>query len=448
MGHFCLQFGHFTSHSTSSTVPMGKKNASTIRAMQASRHAESTLTYTKQIQSVSDDNLFQIDTEGSDTKKKRRTITNADDPDDAVMTSTSRDRRINKQLRTHTPATLAAMSSAATAKLPVSFNQAHKTKTLNRSKDANPEMDLWGEKEDGTASFTPEALKRPKYVSRGGSVPGLTKQEVLDPSINKRTAGERYARDTRVLRYKDRNKRKVKVDVAHQGQSYNPEFSAHQEMLGAAVAVEFRRKEVVADDKIPINNQGMSEEVKQYIDTNDDDSESSEEEGEEGGEARYSVNPVIKRTKKLTKADRNRQRRASEAAEVRKKAKAEKQFMSQILDTKKHKKEVAKEARGKEEKRGERKRLLDEKEIIPTGVGLEERDAQRDPKRTRSLAVALTSEIAGGLRTVVKKGDLLRDRQLSLSSRGNLALKNTRERKIKEGKKRRQLMKKQEKFIF
>jgi hypothetical protein len=189
----------------------------------------------------------------------------------------------------------------------------------------------------------------------------------------------------------------------------------------------------------------MSEETLAVLDMESDDGSSSEEEEEENAER---VGAVVKRTKKLTKADRNKARRHREKELEARKRKQDKKLMAELLDSKKHKKTLAKEAREKGEKLTEKKRLLDEKEREPKGVRLEEEEARRDPKRARTIAVALSDEVGGGLRKVVKKGDMLKERQLALAAGGKLQMKSTAERKKTEGKKRRNLMKRMDKFIF
>jgi hypothetical protein len=420
---------------------MGKKNPATIRAMRAARETEAlglANAHSKRIQAVPDNSLFSLDTTGSAPSRTRR----REAPEPAPYASASvTDRAVTKLLKTHTPKTLVKIASSAASKIPKSFNQSHKTKKVAKSADVTPKVDLWD------ADFTPKEHVKSKFVNRGGSTPGVSIAEVKKPEITSRTDGERYSRDTRVRDIKEKKKNRVAVDVAHQGQSYNPDFGAHQEMLGAAVAVEYKRKEVVEDERTPLQNQGMSEETLAVLNQEDSDSDNSDND-EEDEDARYSVQPVIKRTKKLSKTDRNRQKRHREKEVEVRKRKEEKQFMNQILEAKKLKKSVGAEERIKEETRKEKKRLRDEKEAAPIGIGLEEMDAVRNPKKARSLAVALSSEVGGGLRSVVSKSSLLKDRQLSLSARGTLSLKNTRERKIKEGKKRRDFMKKQEKYIF
>ena len=434
---------------------MGKrKTPATIRAYQQSRESEvafAVASKSRKIESKPDVDLFTLDTEG-DGKKKGRVRQSADADGDAVDTvSAGYSRKLSKLAATHTPSTLLKLAVTARSKLPTGFNQALKAKKLRRSKDATPEADLW---EEGVPAKTD---KKSKFVNRGGTVPGMSPAEVLNPSLTTRTSRDKHLLGTRALR--DRSSKvgkNVAVDVAHQGQSYNPDPSAHQEMLGAAVAVEYRRKEKVLYDRTPVENQGMSEGVLKYLNQesdgessssdDDDDDDDDESDGPNGGR-RISVNPVVRRAKKLTKAERNRQRRTKDLLTKQRLKKEEKRFMATVLDTKKTKKAVAKELRDKEATRVEKKRILTEKSLLPRGVNLEELDATRNVKKALTLAVALTSEV-GSLRTVIKKGDLLRDRQLSLGARGAVMMKNERERKRTEGKKRRELMKKQDKFIF
>jgi nucleolar protein 53 len=135
-------------------------------------------------------------------------------------------------------------------------------------------------------------------------VPGFTRSEILNPSLTYRADKDKRGRRGAVD-----SKRPLVLAVApaRQGQSYNPDFDSHQQMLGVAVSAEIRRDELVKWEKEPLGN-GMSEETMAILRS---DSESSEDESEGEGEIGR-VGNVVKREKKKTKADRNRQKRHKE----------------------------------------------------------------------------------------------------------------------------------------
>ncbi|GMI19622.1 hypothetical protein TeGR_g11459 [Tetraparma gracilis] len=409
----------------------GSASSRAIRASRASETASAAASLDAPLSAAPDSALFQLDVSGSSSKRARAA------PAEEQAFVPKPDRRVDRLVRTHGKRALEKLAGDARKKLPGSFNGATKAKKLRRATAAAPSADLW----DDSASAPAGAA----LTSRGGRMPGTTVDHVLRPELLKRTSGSRHKKAVKALEWKERNRTAVDVDVAHQGQSYNPDGEAHQEMLGVAVAAEYKRKEKQKFDKTPLQDQGMSEETLAVLDMESDDGSSSEEEEEENAER---VGAVVKRTKKLTKADRNKARRHREKELEARKRKQDKKLMAELLDSKKHKKTLAKEAREKGEKLTEKKRLLDEKEREPKGVRLEEEEARRDPKRARTIAVALSDEVGGGLRKVVKKGDMLKERQLALAAGGKLQMKSTAERKKTEGKKRRNLMKRMDKFIF
>uniref|UniRef100_K3WKF7 Ribosome biogenesis protein NOP53 n=1 Tax=Globisporangium ultimum (strain ATCC 200006 / CBS 805.95 / DAOM BR144) TaxID=431595 RepID=K3WKF7_GLOUD len=118
-----------------------------------------------------------------------------------------------------------------------------------------------------------------------------------------------------------------KVQVAAPGQSYHPEFAAHQDVMAEAVAQELERQDIREEMAKPVAA-GMSEETLQYIDTRGSDEESESEEEEESD----SENP--KKKKKMpgvvTKSQRNKRSRHKQMELEHSQRRQEKSIIKQI----------------------------------------------------------------------------------------------------------------------
>ena len=171
--------------------------------------------------------------------------------------------------------------------------------------------------------------KKKSVITLGGRVPGTTKAEVLNPELTTRDAKYRRKRNK-----VDSTRRKV-VQVAppRSGQSYNPEFESHQEVLGMAVAAELRRKEAEDEEKIPLAR-GMSKSTLDILKADDTSDEDSDSDSDDAGGGRGAVNEVVKRESKKTRAERNRQRRHKSRLVQIAKAKKEKALMNEIEEVK------------------------------------------------------------------------------------------------------------------
>lgn len=98
-----------------------------------------------------------------------------------------------------------------------------------------------------------------------------------------------------------------KVQVAAPGQSYHPEFAAHQDVLAEAVAKELERRETLAEMSQPVGA-GMSEEVLQHINTrgSDDESESDDDADTDAPVRKKKASQVVTRSQR-NKRSRHKQ---------------------------------------------------------------------------------------------------------------------------------------------
>ena len=188
-------------------------------------------------------------------------------------------------------------------------------------------------------------------------------------------------------------------------------------------------------------SEGMSAFTKEFIvgDSDSEEEESSDEEEEgEGGGGTVSTT-LIKKKGKLTRAQRNKQKRVKAEETALKERRLRKQFMHQLNETHIHDKAVKKAEREQAERQRELDTLRSEKKAQPLGKDVWSNVSQKDPIRAPSLPVALTEELGGGnggLRTVKPKGSLVTDRLESMVSRNMIQKKKGEGRRIVQGKRR------------
>ena len=239
------------------------------------------------------------------------------------------------------------------------------------------------------------------------------------------------------------------VEVAHPGQSYHPDKEHHQDAIGEALSIEIRRNEAAEYKSKPIS-EGMSAFTKEFIvDSDEEEEESSDEEDEVAGDGNYGTTIVKKRKEKLTRAQRNKQKRAKAELTAIKERKQHKQFMHQANEVRRHDKAV-KQAEAEQRERQEMISTLKmEKKSKPLGKDVWGTLSQKDPIRAPSFPVALTDELqkngggaagggggGGGLRTVTPKGSLVTDRLESMVARNMISKKKMEGRRIVQGKRR------------
>ncbi|CAN0440713.1 unnamed protein product, partial [Laminaria digitata] len=102
----------------------------------------------------------------------------------------------------------------------------------------------------------------------------------------------------------------AKLGVCHPGQSYNPTEDDHDDVVASAIAVELKRQEAVEDEQRPVA-MGMSKETLALMIGEDEGDESSDE--EDDGREVLSLGKPTPATGKLTRAQRNKQKRFKEA---------------------------------------------------------------------------------------------------------------------------------------
>jgi len=226
----------------------------------------------------------------------------------------------------------------------------------------------------------------------------------------------------------------IKVEPAGPGQSYRPDEEQHQDAIGEALNIELRRKEALDYRNTPIGGGKMSEQTLALLIHSDD--ESSDEDDDEG----ETINTRHKRKEKLTRAQRNKQKRVKALEVELKERRRKKKILNQFDESKKVSKEVRKTEAAKVARREELNVLKAEKVAKPLGVNVFGKLSERDPINAPSLPVALSSELqGGGLRTVKPKGSLLTDRMESMISRKMANRKAAHKKTVVHGKKRKNI---------
>lgn len=169
---------------------------------------------------------------------------------------------------------------------------------------------------------------------------------------------------------------------------------------------------------------------------NSSDEESSDEEDDD--DENVTAATSVKRKEKLTRTQRNKQKRVKALkVELDEKKKA-KQFLHSFEHTKKISKEIRKQEAERIARKEEIKALKEENLSKPLGVNVIEQISKLDPINAPSLPVALTEELKDGLlRTLKPKGSLLTDRVESMINRKMANRKAMEKKRVVNGKRRR-----------
>jgi nucleolar protein 53 len=207
----------------------------------------------------------------------------------------------------------------------------------------------------------------------------------------------------------------VAVDVVG-GQSYHPDPVMHQKLLRKAATLEQKRDHAIKEATNPIS-QGLSAETKALLlgDSDDDDESDDEPPNDDSN-----IETIQRRqdANKLTRAQRNKQKRVRAQLAMERNAKKQKKLENQISEIPRYKKELkALEMQQKQKKMSHSQPVTPE---IP-GTNLEFKAASVDPIHAPSVPVALLQEKGGSLRRIAPKGNLCTDRTLSLADRNMLA---------------------------
>ena len=315
-----------------------------------------------------------------------------------------------------------------------------------------PSFDLWGDSRPNTTTTT--TSKKAKAKGKGRT--SAAASSIASTTVNAAAAGARAA----VVSSAKNIPPRLAVEVAHPGQSYRPDVEQHQDAIGVALSIEIRRNEALEYRETPVSD-GISDHVKMYMidgdattDDDDDDDDDTDDEGEEvgggGGDGRIGMSSARREKGKLTRAQRNKQKRVkAEHVEI-KERRERKAFLHQANEVKIHDRAVRRAEIDSADRRDELNRLRAEKMSKPLGSDVWCGSSRKDPISAPALPVALTEElmgndgggegsvgVGGSLRTMMPKGSIVTDRVESMAARNMINKRRASEgRRIVQGKKR------------
>ena len=432
---------------------MGKrsKQGASLRAAKRAKvanqqleHALSEQSEQHRVQSRGDEELFVIDTDRKETTASSRAIGARRKAEKEASKkgkheySVFEKRQIQKVVKTHGIEGTIALAEMGRARL-----QEKRTQKHTAAAAVKPTFDIWDEPTPVSTAYTGAIVEHgPKLfaaVARPIEMP-KPKQMVVAKLSNKQLKARVQALESAPPT--------LAVEVAHPGQSYHPDKEHHQDAIGEALSIEIRRNEAAEYKSKPIS-EGMSAFTKEFIvDSDEEEEESSDEEDEVAGDGNYGTTIVKKRKEKLTRAQRNKQKRAKAELTAIKERKQHKQFMHQANEVRRHDKAVKQAEAEQRERQEVISTLKMEKKSKPLGKDVWGTLSQKDPIRAPSFPVALTDELqkngggaaggggGGGLRTVTPKGSLVTDRLESMVARNMISKKKMEGRRIVQGKRR------------
>jgi nucleolar protein 53 len=356
------------------------------------------------------------------------------------------ERQIRKILDRHSASVVMSLARGNKERL----QQRKRTKRTAGIAKAN--FDLWGEEGSTSGKGTGGTKLMPVktgVAAAGGTAP-IVFQAVSKTSLRKDVQQPAIlSNKQRKMRQKLKAKARqsISVELAQPGQSYRPDEEQHQDVIGEALSIELRRKEALDYAKAPIGGGQMSERTLSLL-VGSSDEESSDDEDDDDTEM-ISANKAIKREEKLTRAQRNKQKRVKALETELQARKRAKKLLHELHETGHISKQIKKKEAERILQKEEIKAIKEEERSKPIGINVLEKLSQLDPIHAPSMPVALTEELKGGsLRTVKPKGSLLTDRMESLVSRKMANRKALVKKKVVQGKRRKMKSGKGREFLL
>jgi nucleolar protein 53 len=303
-------------------------------------------------------------------------------------------------------------------------NSQRRVRTKGVRGQTKAKFDLWDNNHDALAAVTADVVKANRLGAHtpgiGGSLSGTSEQHSLSNTRRAQAPSQRG----------------MAVDLARSGQSYHPDPVAHKAAIDKAFGIEKRRQDAVDYMETPISN-GLSEETRAMMVGDSDTEEEDNAMDEDGDDAPVGLMP--KRSLKLTKAERNKQKRVRGEQMIVDKRRINKKLMNEVSEIPRYNKETKKKTRAKQEQREREETLKRLKK--PRGTDWEQKVSNVNPMSAPTLPVALSSELKSSLRTLKPKGSLLSDRLGSFRDRKLAPIKATIDGRKKKfhGNRRRKL---------
>ena len=358
-------------------------------------------------------------------------------------------QKVDKLVQTHAAKQLQDMAREGQAK-PRGDRRAV-SQRVHRKKG---HYDLWGadDDDDGAATTSTSRSSTTNTNKKGNQSNSNNKQVVVSSKQHIKDANARADKLSRIGGIKGEHRSlvaeqvsrvpvkgtTVAVDVARSGQSYRPDPHHYNTLVQDAVSLELRRQEAQAHAKAPLAT-GMSEETRALL-VGDSDSESSDDDDDDVDREETSSNHLAlqKRPGKMTRAERNKQKRLRSEKALQDELRQKKKLENSIAEIPRFKKEMKKHQQELQQKKDELEQKKKDNKETP-GKDVLQRYSKQDPIHAPTLPVALISEYKdSSLRTIKPKGSLITDRMASLADRNLVSKRKMGDKKrIMQGKRRK-----------
>ena len=365
-----------------------------------------------------DEALFVLDTEGGIVPHHERPSRKNDGKKQTLKILTAKEKlEVERLLETHSKEELVRMVKEGKALLDKSQVR---TRGLRADKTKKANYDLWGNDDDSKArTETTTTVK----LAVGSAPAGIAPVRAL------------RTKPRQALPPPHAKEATIAVEVAQAGQSYRPDPTLHQKALEQAKLVEARRIKAQEYLNTPIS-QGMSEETKALLvgDTDSED-ESSDDEADDDGNNNDETTVPKKRREKLTRAQRNKQKRLRVEKAIQDKQRKRRKLENSVAEIPRFRKEMRQQDKELEERN---KRIAEAKEAAKRVKGSKvfEAVSESNPIDAPSYPIGLTTEVKKAtLRTLKPKGSLVTDRIMSLRDR-DLAVPVRGHKKLRKRKRR------------
>ena len=376
---------------------------------------------TRDVAAKTDDELFVLDTTAVLPSKKQLEKKEKKVVDPRRNPSVKEQAQIERLVHKHSVDELKQMVATGNAT----------SRRASRKGAVQPTFDLWGD--------NPPALKEDSDRMRSRK---LEISSVVGSGMAGIKPAAHVENVTRPAMPPSSKRKAIAIEIAQGGQSYNPDKVMHQKVLLEAVKVEQKRQHAEMEAKAPIST-GMSAETRKYLlgsdsEDSDVDDEKSLDEGNQNGDRL-----VEKLQKKLTRAERNKQKRVraeQHEIQIRKRQKKQQNAVGEAKIIAKH---LSREEIDQAKRREEAQQLKEAKERTK-GTDVYHRVSLQNPIHAPTFPVSLSSELnltGGSLRTIKPKGSLLTDRMVSLADRDMIAKKQVKKKMRVEGKRRKMRIK-------
>lgn len=366
---------------------------------------------TQHVTDKKDDELFVLDTTAI-LPSKKQLIKKEKKIKHKYESSAKEQVQIQKLVDAHSPTALQGLAKTFSST----------AKHAKRKGSVKPTFDLWGDE---------------VVVAAGASAIVKTKKVILpgfDSIIGSTVKGIKPHEHVKIVttRALAATGKAVNIDLAKSGQSYNPDRVEHKKVLHEAIQVEEKRQTAEILSKAPISK-GMTEETKAFLlgdsDTDESDDGGAEEEGTEEEQS------IQRHQMKLTRAQRNKQKRVRAEQREIDERKRNKKIQNSVAESKTVSKLLKKKEAADKERKEEIQKLKEAAQRTK-GINVYTQMAEDNPMHAPTYPVALSSDLSGSLRTLKPKGSLITDRMTSFSDRGMAPKKAAKRKRRVEGKRR------------